>query len=82
MCLIENELLKHGVFSHIVKQIIKFIVAFKNDETKKVLRNLFLTKIKEEKAKYIEKFLFQQFQSLFKNLWKKTEFSTQSLFFL
>lgn len=56
MCLIENELLKHGVFSHIVKQIIKFIVAFKNDETKKVLRNLFLTKIKEEKAKYIEKF--------------------------
>lgn len=54
LCFIENELLEHGVFAHIVKQIIKFLVAYKNIETKKKLRELFLDKIREDKKNYLE----------------------------
>jgi len=46
--IIEAELLKHGVWDHIAEQIIRFIVASKNDDTLKCIRNKFFDKIESE----------------------------------
>ena len=56
ICLIENELLNHGVFEHIVKQIIKFLVAYKSSDTKIKLKKLFLDIIRKDKVKYLDLF--------------------------
>ena len=44
---IENELLGHGVFPHIAPQLIRFIVAFQNPETKDKLRDWFISEIQQ-----------------------------------
>ncbi len=61
VCLIENELIRHGVFEHIVKQIIKFVVAYQNEESKRKIIDLFFTVIKQNKEKYIE--IFKKYYS-------------------
>lgn len=53
LCFIENELIKHGVFKHIVEQIIKFIIAFQNESSKKKLKQIIFDEIKKDKEKYI-----------------------------
>ena len=61
VCLIENELIQHGVFEHIVKQIIRFVVAYQNEESKRKLINLFFDIIKTNKEHYIE--IFKKYYS-------------------
>ena len=46
--IIESELIEHGVWDHIAEQIIRFIVASKNDSTKRIIRNKFFEKIESE----------------------------------
>ena len=48
---IENELQKHGVFQHIAPQLIRFIVAFQNTNTKNKLRDWFINEIKQSPEK-------------------------------
>jgi hypothetical protein len=38
-------LIEHGVWDHIAEQIIRFIVASKNDSTKRIIRDKFFEKI-------------------------------------
>jgi len=43
--IVESELLQHGVWDHIAEQIIRFVVATKNAETIRRVRDAFLEKI-------------------------------------
>ena len=54
--LIENELKEHDVFSHIAPQILKFLIAYKNNETKLKLRDIFVEEIKKNKKKFMNIF--------------------------
>jgi hypothetical protein len=44
-CIIESELISHGVWNHIAEQVVRFIVAAKSDESKKAIRNGFFREI-------------------------------------
>jgi|TARA_B100000315_G_scaffold62193_1_gene56468 hypothetical protein len=46
--IIESELIEHGVWEHIAEQIIRFIVASKNDSAKKIIRDKFIEKIESD----------------------------------
>ncbi len=46
--IVESELLQHGVWDHIAEQIIRFVVAAKNPETIRRVRDAFLEKIESE----------------------------------
>ncbi len=61
VCLIENELIQHGVFEHIVKQIIRFVVVYQNEESKRKLIDLFFNVIKQNKEMYLE--IFKKYYS-------------------
>jgi len=50
--IIENELMIHDVFKHIVRQIIKFVVSIRNKETITKLRDVFMEIIMKNKEKY------------------------------
>jgi len=46
--IIETELIEHGVWEHIAEQIIRFIVATKNDSTKRKIRDYFFNALENK----------------------------------
>ncbi len=50
---IESELLRHGVWSHIAEQIVRFVVALQNQETRKDIRDhMFETLLNQKKVDF------------------------------
>jgi hypothetical protein len=45
--ILEVELLKHGVWDHIAEQVMRFIVAARNPESRKRIRNRFFARVQE-----------------------------------
>lgn len=67
--IIETELIKHGVWEHIAKQIMQFIVAAKNSSSQRKIRNMFLKTIEDNKlVKKISKQLDENESKLFKKI--------------
>lgn len=46
--IIESELISHGVWDHITEQIVRFIVATKNDSAKRKIRNYFFDALEKK----------------------------------
>lgn len=49
---VEDELLRHGVWPHIAEQIVRFVVALQNQETRRLIRdNLFESLIQMKRSR-------------------------------